>query len=108
MIYDLGRGRRVRMIILKLRGEFEAFILSIDLVTDVAGLCHGGIVCGSAHGPQNNSRVIECDARVEPNDEYPIATFGTTTGIDPEDNVLVTGERFVVAHAVILPGYRNQ
>ena len=74
----------------------------------MAGLCHGGIVCGSAHGPQNNSRVIECDARVESNDEYPITTFGITTGIDPEDNVLVTSERFVVAHAVILPDYRDQ
>jgi hypothetical protein len=60
------------------------------------------------HGPQNNSRVIECNARVEPNDEYPITTFGTTTGIDPEDKLLVTSERFVVAHAVILPDYCDQ
>ena len=63
---------------------------------------------GLPHGPQNNSRVIECNARVEPNDEYPITTFGTTTGIDPEDKLLVSGERFVVAHAVILPDYCDQ
>jgi len=63
---------------------------------------------GLPHGPQNNSRVIECNARAEPNDEYPITTFGTTTGINPEDNILVAGERFVVAYAVILPDYRDQ
>ena len=66
------------------------------------------IVCGSAHGSQNNSGVIECNARVEPNDENTIAAFGTTTGIDPEDNILVTSEGLVVVHAVILPDYRHQ
>ena len=74
----------------------------------MAGLCPGGIVCGSAHGPQNNSGVIECNARVEPNDENPITTSGTTTGIDPEDNILVTSGGFFVVHAVILPDYRHQ
>jgi hypothetical protein len=63
---------------------------------------------GLPHGPQNNSRVTECNARVEPNDEYPITTFGTMTGIDPEDKLLVTRERFVVAHAVMLPDYCDQ
>lgn len=102
----------MRMATLKLRGEFEIFISSIGPSAlprnGYGGIMSWWIVCRSAHGPQNNSRVIECNARVEPNDEYTITTFGTTTGIDPGDNILVTGEGFVVTHAVILPDYCDQ